>query len=420
MDWGLRLIAKRKAGDEHTPLERHYPKGLSIPLTAFLRVVPQPEAATRGQPLRAVLELHDPLVTRDVVVAGRRVPLETDLTTPLAYFLNQLEYTDIGAATSGLFRPGETPTRTGLHMLEPYQPGKIPVVLVHGIWSTPITWVGMFNDLRSIPEIRKNYQFWFYFYPTGQSFVLSAAGLRDDLAEMRTLLDPPRQQPALDQMVLIGHSMGGLISRMQTLESGNLFWEQVAQRPLDTFNAKESTRRTLQQTYFFQPNPSIRRVVTIATPHHGSSYSNTATRWLGRKLIGLPPIMNSLAQQLQLQNPEALRDDGIHLTKNSIDSLAPDSPALQAMQNSKSASWVVYHNILAKVPEGQLLGKFVGESDGIVEVASARTDDAVSEIVVGADHRTAHRHPRSVLEVRRILLEHLASEQQTTPVLPKP
>ena len=73
----------------------------------------------------------------------------------------------------------------GLYMVQPYEPGKIPVLMVHGLWSSPMTWMEMFNDLRSQPEIRDHYQFWFYLYPTGQPFWLSAAQLRRDLAKVR-------------------------------------------------------------------------------------------------------------------------------------------------------------------------------------------------------------------------------------------
>ena len=66
----------------------------------------------------------------------------------------------------------------------------MPVVMVHGLWSSPITWMEMYNDLRSDPQVRENYQFWFYLYPTGQPFWTSATQMREDLAMMRREVDP--------------------------------------------------------------------------------------------------------------------------------------------------------------------------------------------------------------------------------------
>ena len=130
----------------------------------------------------------------------------------------------------------------GLYMVQPYEPGKIPVLMVHGLWSSPMTWMEMFNDLRSQPEIRDHYQFWFYLYPTGQPFWLSAAQLRRDLAKVREVLDPTHQEPALDQMVLIGHSMGGLVSQLQTLQSGDDYLAAGQQRAVPADQGRRRRR----------------------------------------------------------------------------------------------------------------------------------------------------------------------------------
>ena len=197
----------------------------------------------------------------------------------------------------------------GLYMVQPYEPGKIPVLMVHGLWSSPMTWMEMFNDLRSQPEIRDRYQFWFYLYPTGQPFWLSAAQLRRDLAKVREVLDPQHQEPALDQMVLIGHSMGGLVSRLQTVESGDDFWNLVSNEPLDADQGRSrDVGRSCRRRSIFQPNPSIRRVVTIGTPHRGSTFSNQTTQWLLGKLIHLPQTLVNSQQKLFRDNPGAFPD----------------------------------------------------------------------------------------------------------------
>ena len=145
-------------------------------------------------------------------------------------------------------------------MVEPFDPNKIPVLMVHGLWSSPMTWMEMFNDLLAYPEIRSNYQFWFYLYPTGQPFWNSANQLRDDLTELRQSLDPGHSNPIFDHMVLVGHSMGGLVTMMQTLESGQDFWNILSDHPFPDLQADEAVRERDGQDRFLpsQPDDSVR------------------------------------------------------------------------------------------------------------------------------------------------------------------
>ena len=213
---------------------------------------------------QCVLEIFDPLTTPETVVGHHLVPLESDLTTPLAYFLSNPELDAL--ATAGLLKPetllqpaeamfnlrqDKKDAVMGLYMVQPYEPGKIPVVLVHGLWSSPMTWMEMFNDLRSSDDIRDHYQFWFYLYPSSQPFWLSAMQMRRDLAEVRQTLDPNRQEPALDQMVLIGHSMGGLVSELQTINSNDDYWHLVSKEPLDQIKDDPADRERLAAGILF-------------------------------------------------------------------------------------------------------------------------------------------------------------------------
>jgi pimeloyl-ACP methyl ester carboxylesterase len=294
-------------------------------------------------------------------------------------------------------------------MLEPYDPTKIPVLMVHGVWSSPITWMEMFNDLRAQAEVREHYQFWFYLYPTGQPFWISARQLRDDLNYVRASVDPQKSSPALDQMVLVGHSMGGLVSRLQTLESGDDFWHIVSDKPFEDVKATPELKAGLEKTFYFQPNPSIRRVVTIGTPHRGSNFANETTRYLGRKLINLPTMLVQGSEQLRKDNPGYFRNANVLEVPTSIDALAPDSPILPVMLKVARGPWIHFHNVVGQIPKkGWFGGESIGDGDGIVGFNSAHLDDVDSEIVVDADHSSLHRHPRTVLEVRRILLEHLS------------
>src|SRR5262249_30858082 len=156
--------------------------------------------------------------------------------------------------------------RAGIYMFEPYQRGKIPVLMVHGLISSPLTWTTMFNDLRADPELRQRYQFWFYLYPTGNPYLETAAELRETLDRAFMEVDPHGEDAALDEMVLVGHSMGGLVSRLLTETSGNDFWRLVSNRPFDSLKVKPETRAALQRVFFFERDPSARRVVFIGTP----------------------------------------------------------------------------------------------------------------------------------------------------------
>jgi len=412
---GVPLIAVRRSHPGESAAARYYPPNLSFPVTAFLRPLPAMEQDLNASDRRkAVLEIYDPLFSNDLACAGVRVPLESDLTTPLAYFLSDPVYGSL--ATVGLLRPemllgmrpGFSEPIMGLYMVQPYEPGKIPVVLVHGLWSSPMTWIEMFNDLRSHPSIRRRYQFWFYLYPTGQPFWLSAAQMRHDLAAVREVVDPGRQEPALDQMVLVGHSMGGLVSKLQTVASGEEFWKTVSEEPFSQIRATPEVRAKLESCFFFQPSPSVRRVITIGTPHRGSSFSNQTTQWLLGKLIDLPDRLLQGQQELVRDNPHAFPQNSLLYIRTSIDSLSPSATIFPVMLASRPAPWIRYHNIIGQVPQRGLVGYLAGDGDGVVSIESARVDNVASEIVVPADHTTVQTHPLAVLEVRRILLEHLA------------
>jgi hypothetical protein len=278
----------------------------------------------------------------------------------------------------------------------------------------------MFNDLRANVDVRQNYQFWFYLYPTGQPFWISAAKMREDLARVRQDLDPQRRCAALDQMVLVGHSMGGLVSKLQTVASGDDYWSAVSNTPFTLVKASPQTRETLERTFFFGPNPAIRRVVTIGTPHRGSEFANKYTRFLGRSLIFLPEMLVSATKELYQDNPEIFRDPSFARNKTSLDSLAPQSPLLPVLLSGRRPPWVTYHNIVGVVGYDESPEAASEGSDGVVAFASAHLDDVASELIVDADHVNVHRHPLAVLEVRRILLEHLASQRRWQGPQPPP
>jgi pimeloyl-ACP methyl ester carboxylesterase len=293
-------------------------------------------------------------------------------------------------------------------MFEPYQPGKIPVLMVHGLLSSPVTWTPLFNDLRADPRLRKRFQFWFYLYPTGNPYLATAADLRLALARLRTELDPQGRDPALDQMVLVGHSMGGLVCKLLTVDSGDHFWHLVSSQPFADIKGLPETRNELQRIFFFEHLPYVKRMVFLGTPHHGSKLSPSPPVRLASRLVRLPKSLMAAARDLVLENPDLGPGHGRSVPfadglPTSVDLLEPGSPALELLAARPRPEGVHYHSII-----GEVFGKGDKGGDRFVSYASAHLDGVDSELVIPADHFHVHHHPQAVLEVRRILLEHWA------------
>ena len=207
-------------------------------------------------------------------------------------------------------------------------------------------------------------------------------------------------------MVVVGHSMGGLIARLTSLDSGDRFWNTVSDTPFDEVSASPEVKQQLGRAYFFQPVPEVRRVVTIASPHQGSGEENPFYRNLLRGIVTLPERSTRIGRELLDGEKRVFRNNGQAIPITSLDALAPTSPLIPVLAETPNSQRVVYHNIYAVQPKKYSEGF---EGDGIVEIASARRDDFDSQIMVEATHTTAHRHPLTILELRRILLEHLAT-----------
>lgn len=414
---GVSLIGTRNPvehkvlkAQEHNSAQR-FPGEVSFPVSAFFRF--EGTIADLRTHRGGRLELYNPLVNQVVTIAGRQVPLETDLTTPLAYFLSR---TDLeGIEYKAFLHPDMVQERAGIYMFEPYQPGKIPVLMVHGLWSSPLTWTTMFNDLRGDPRIRDRYQFWFYLYPTGNPYLATAADLRQTLLRLRAELDPHRRDPALDHMVLVGHSMGGLVSKLLTVESSADFWRLVSDGSFNSLKVCQDTRNELQQMFFFEPLPSVERVIFLATPHHGSKLSPSPPVRLAARFIKLPKRLMRIAGDLAHHDPQALSKLRDGQLANSIDLLAPGSPALELLAARPKPQRVHFHSIIAET-----FGSGEASSDGVVPYTSSHLDGVDSEILVPANHLNVHHHPRSVLEVWRILQEHYRDaeryEHQVQPI----
>ncbi len=353
---------------------------------------------TSSCPIPFVLELHDPLRVRSTIQEGVPVALERDTTGPIAYVLSQEDQNWL----EGFLQPGTSDENVGLFMTEPYQPGKIPLLLVHGLLSDPLTWASVANEIRAQPDLVDRYQLWGFEYATGEPFLTSAAMLRRQLRQIRQYLDPGGTDPALSQMVLVGHSMGGLVSKLQITRSGTTLWEAVSCVPLEQVLTTSQTRQDLAEAFFFEPSADVSRVVFIGTPHRGSPWARRPIGRFGSRLVDEPASSEAAHQQLIRDNPNVFSEEFSERIPTSIDLLEPSSPLLQAVDRLPLKDCVPFHSILG---EGYwMIG--AGNSDSVVPVSSARKPGAASEKAVHAKHTQLNRDSGGIEELFRILRAH--------------
>jgi pimeloyl-ACP methyl ester carboxylesterase len=339
---------------------------------------------------RCVLEFYDPLDSETATFYGRAVPLAADFTVPLAVMLQE---TDPGKHELWrVLNPEKYAHTARIERLQPYNPNKTVVLVIHGLKDSQATWTPMINKLRGDPVIRKHYQFWFYSYPSGYPFPYSAAILRAELDEVE------KQFPKLKSMVVIGHSMGGCISRLLLTDSGNQLWMKIFGRPPDEVQLSPKTREYFRQELFFRHRPEVGRVIFIASPLRGA---NMASGWIGwlASLIIHESTQSSEASQEMLR-VTSTREEELKPKRraNSVDSLSPKSRFLNAMNTIPMTPGVPYHTIIGDRGRGDS----PNSSDGVVPYWSSHMDGAKTEDIVPSDHG-AHQNPQAIEDVLRIL-----------------
>jgi pimeloyl-ACP methyl ester carboxylesterase len=370
------------------------------PATAVLQVTGGLTDWSQGT-LTAAVELHAPGDALEL--AGRSVPLEVDTTTPIAQALSNKQAWRLGKLQ---FRTGLEVLPTGIYTTEPYHPGRIPVIFVHGTMSSPVRWAEMWNTLSADPVLRERYQFWNFLYSSGNPLAASAARLREAIRDAVAEFDPQGKDPALQRLVLIGHSQGGLLARTVVTDSGDALWRIASDQDFDTLQMSAEQRTELRGVFFYTPLPCIKRVVFIATPHRGSYRASLLAQSLAQRFITLPGnvLRVSLhAATLPLRYLPGRSKTGVR--PNSIIGMSPKNPYLLALAELPFPPEVRVHSIIAIKDDAQP----PAGDDGVVTYRSAHLDQADSELVVRSKH-SCQGKPATIEEVRRILTEHLREE----------
>jgi pimeloyl-ACP methyl ester carboxylesterase len=382
-----------------------------VPVTALLRLENARNSLSKGK-LNGRLEVYADDQYSTVTIDGQKQPLESDSTAALAYQLNDspLYAMEImGFLNGGIFLNQVMKDRAqdGIFTLQPYKAGKIPIVLVHGTASSPARWAELVNELNGDPKIRERYQIWVFIYDSGNPIPYSAGRLRKALTDTVHELDPEGKDTTLQQMVVIGHSQGGLLTKMTVIDDGTKLWDYLSKKPFNQVKLDPETREILQQSLFFKPLPFIKRVVFISTPQRGAMLAAyQIITGLASRLIKLPmTVMIGLKNAATATGDEKLTAV-LNRPPTAIDNMNPNNPGLKIIA-SIPVTAVPAHSIIAVEGDGP---KEEGD-DGVVAYKSAHIDEAASEFVVRWNHSCQGR-PEVIEEIRRILFEHLANSEK--------
>jgi len=403
--FGVPLVANVKLKDWYKSLKT--PNGLNIPVTLLVK-----RTRDKSGAIGLYLIFIDTGVQEDFSTDADDFKqlcgsLALDFSTPLACHLDRIKERNL---LSLMLNPLEQEVTDGLYMVEPYLPNKIPVVFIHGLMSSPETWVQMINSLKNDQTIRRRYQFWFFSYSTGSPVMISAFKLRNALlAAQKEFCTTPEATANFNKMVLVGHSMGGMLTRQMLIKEPHYMMESLLKTPWDSIKAKlQPEDFKLLEEFAQPPLPFVHRAVFLASPHRGAEMAQSPIARLGAYIIKLPESVLSRESAVK-RIISTLRPKGAFLNLQNrfytgIDNLDPDNPFVLAHGNSKMKDDLIYHCVIGNNEEEGVPGK----SDGVVPYWSSHLDGAASELVVKSDH-SVHRRPAAIQELLRILLLHLKS-----------
>ncbi len=383
-------------------LKHHRAEGIGVPLVGFrenrgreaVEKWYPPEGITRAVTAVAIpgskgnveIRLIDRMRTETLTIQGKPRQLAADFTVPFTALLEKTGPLQSSGFTS-LVRM-KSDREPGFALMEPYDPNRTPLILIHGLISTPLAWAELTNELWAVPSIRRRYQIWHYLYPTNPPALYSARVMRGKLDELRDFLDPNGDDPAMQRTVVIGHSMGGLLAKTLAVEPRDAFWDAVFTRPLDSLEVTPAERATLQEAFFWKPRGNVDRIIFCSVPFRGS---RLASSWVAA-IVAPSPQFQDFFREVEKNNPGMLQPGYESLTQGKVSSITTLAPRQRSME------------ILDQLPltPGTAAHIITGSMDFVVHRSSATVADAESNIEVPAGHGSFH-HPKAIAEIIRIL-----------------
>lgn len=385
---GTSLLVRQKQthGDSMIP-----ESGLWYPVTGILNL---------DEPLNPVLELRDPTRGGNMESGGRSFPLAANYTAAFArdFQDRQLQFLDLPA----LFQFEKYADRMGLYRVSPFDPSKQVCVLVHGIYSNPTTWDKALNHIYEHEELRERYEFWTFGYPTGAPIPFLASEFRESLREMRAFRSGAGA--STQDMVVVGHSMGGLLVKAVTQQGGDEEWDKVFKVPIEQLNVTKDDRTILRRLFYYEPTPDISRVIFCATPHRGSKVAAYPGAGLVGNLIQVPLQLARITAEIVDQSRYALTPLGLEIAQDrttSLEQLSSKSGITADLYLKPLNPDITYHSVIASNRSDR--GSVSDTRDGLVNYQSSHIEGVESEAVIFNSPHGVHRDEDGIKEIVRLL-----------------
>ncbi|MFV5501486.1 esterase/lipase family protein [Acinetobacter sp. 226] len=347
------------------------------------------------------LKLHDPYKHEKIKVASKEYALAANFSAPYGLWLAENNLGRLAYLT--LINREDSLSMPHLYMLEPYNPNKKVLVLIHGLASSPEAWIRLTNDIMGDPVLRENFQVWQVFYSTNMPILESRFQI--NALVQQGFAQIANNTPAKKDAVLVGHSMGGVIARLMVSQA------DITQ---DAFKLVQNTRIAqfkdnplFKARLQMQPIPNFNRAIFLATPHRGTEYADRWHTKLARKIIRIPgAFLGAFADTLQgeIGLKGFVKELGHDLIQNGPSDLSENSKFTALTEDIQPSKNIKFHSIIGNTVDTQDTKLM---SDDIVSYESAYLNGAVSNKVIKGGH-SIQETPEAVLELRRILRLHLS------------
>ena len=352
------------------------------------------------------VDIHgfDPYQVTEIAIRGETVPLEANFTSAYGLWLAKSNFSSQSLLT--LVGLGDTLEEPHIILMQPYDPNRKIIVMLHGLASSPEAWVNVANELLGDERLREQYQIWQVYYPTNVPLMFNRLAIQEALEDALHYFDPDGVHPASRDLVLIGHSMGGVLSRLLVSSSPESSWQDLVKAYHLSGERLKRAEKEFKSLVVFDPVPQVTRAIFISAHHRGTPLAGgKIARWVAG-LVQLPVVLVSRAAELMtiMANPNGDVALPVKRSLNSIDNLSEDNPFLRLTIKLPITDAVTYHTIMGQ-EDGRI--ELLKSSDGVVPYASVHLDGAASEKMIIGGH-SIQETPEAIIEIRRILTEHLS------------